>query len=430
MNMILKKKPIKVLVPFVFIMLLTLYGIPNVLHKGPNDLVKRDKSVTTETKLRRIIHDNTPQKEIFNGNKRTFGETKGPVLSLDYMHMPLDGRCGKNISNSYERIPEKNSWIPRKMCKTFSGPYHIKLENGEVVPYTNYSFMPLTLHSNYLINNPNICEDLQQNLTFLILVHSAVQHFDKRKALRETWANPMLLKEHTSRLVFIVGKTDKSFVQRHLEDEERVHNDIVQGDFIDDYHNLTHKAVLGHRWIQEHCQNTNFVLKVDDDVVINIFKLIEDVIPVLSNTSNTIACKVRKDVPIGRDDRWAVSYDYFPGYENFPFDFCPGAFALMPLQTSAMLFRASHVTPFLWLDDVYVYGILVKIANLRLHHTESLYNLENDANKCFKEQSACPMLLILTSRSESMYFYWKGIVEQQKELIRKYAYTDQVAILD
>ena len=35
---------------------------------------------------------------------------------------------------------------------------------------------------------------------------------------------------------------------------------------MDTYENLTYKAVLGLRWIIDHCQQAKFVLKIDDDV--------------------------------------------------------------------------------------------------------------------------------------------------------------------
>ncbi|KAL3851937.1 hypothetical protein ACJMK2_015629 [Sinanodonta woodiana] len=426
-----KMEKIMILIPVILTISFIYYDISwiqTLFKKEPNHQVNRTQSFNEDKKKTWCtIQENSTEKDSFDYNNINFDRIRPSVLSLDNtQEMSLDGRCSeKNDSKNYELDPGKNSWIPRKMCKPFKGPYYIKLENGTEIPYTNYTFMPLTFRSKYLLNNPIICAGFPHNLTFLILVHSAVQYFHKRKALRETWANPLLLTEHSSRLVFIVGRTENSFIQRHLEDEERVHKDIVQGDFIDDYHNLTHKAVLGHRWIQEHCQNTKFVLKVDDDVVINIFKLIEDVLPVLSNSSNTIACRVRKTVTVDRRGKWAVSYDYFPGYVNYPFELCPGAFALMPLQTSLMLFRASHVTPFIWLDDVYVYGILIKIANIRLHHTNSLYNLQEDATKCFMERSPCPMLLVLVHQTDTVYFYWRKMLEQHKNLTRKYSYADQ-----
>ncbi|KAL3851938.1 hypothetical protein ACJMK2_015630 [Sinanodonta woodiana] len=432
-----KRKNILMLIPVILsLSYIYMYNdnawIQTLFEKDAKHQPNRKQSIPAEKKLCSTIQENSTEKDSFDYNNINFDRIRPSVLSLDNtQEMSLDGRCSeKNDSKHYELVPGNNSWIPIKMCKPFKGPYYIKLENGTEIPYTNYTFMPLTFRSKYLLNNPNICAGYPHNLTFLILVHSAVQYFHKRKALRETWANPLLMTKHSSRLVFIVGRTENSFIQRHLEDEERVHRDIVQGDFIDDYHNLTHKAVLGHRWIKEHCQNTKFVLKVDDDVVINMFKLIEDVLPVFSNSSNIIACSILKNESLSRKGKWALSYDYFPGYVKYPFDFCPGAFALMTLQTSLMLFRASHVTPFIWLDDVYMYGILINIANIRLRDIDFTYIGQKHATKCFMKRTPCPMVHIIVHETEKIYFYWRKMQEHHKNLTMKYSYADQVSILD
>jgi len=52
------------------------------------------------------------------------------------------------------------------------------------------------------------------------------------------------------------------------------HKDLVQGNFIDSYRNLTLKAVLGLRWLSQYCRQAPFVIKTDDDTFINIFEIV------------------------------------------------------------------------------------------------------------------------------------------------------------
>lgn len=52
------------------------------------------------------------------------------------------------------------------------------------------------------------------------------------------------------------------------------YGDIVQEDFVDSYRNLTHKAIMALRWVSQNCQNAKLILKADDDIFINIFKLV------------------------------------------------------------------------------------------------------------------------------------------------------------
>ena len=53
-----------------------------------------------------------------------------------------------------------------------------------------------------------------------------------------------LFMNHSMRIVFLLGKPKKDSTQALIEHESRLHRDIVQGNFQDEYHNLTHKGEL------------------------------------------------------------------------------------------------------------------------------------------------------------------------------------------
>jgi hypothetical protein len=48
----------------------------------------------------------------------------------------------------------------------------------------------------------------------------------------------------------------------------------VQGNFMDTYRNMTHKAILGLRWLSEFCPEAPYALKADDDTFLNIFEIV------------------------------------------------------------------------------------------------------------------------------------------------------------
>ena len=104
-------------------------------------------------------------------------------------------------------------------------------------------------------------------LFLLILVHSAVDHFERRARIRRTWANEsLLLTSHSVKsrdsitvrmeTVFVVGRTPPASVlrrpgdaerqssegvtrvQSQLEEEAVRHGDILQGNFIDTYRSV------------------------------------------------------------------------------------------------------------------------------------------------------------------------------------------------
>ncbi|XP_041357661.1 beta-1,3-galactosyltransferase 1-like [Gigantopelta aegis] len=130
---------------------------------------------------------------------------------------------------------------------------------------------PLTVESHYVINSPNVCTNVS-NLKFLIIVHTSTDHFQRRRIMRETWANKNIFKTVNLRIVFFFGLTKVKATQDLIENESIVYGDVVQGNFLDTYHNLTHKGVLG---VQVDSgllsAGREMIVKVDDDVFLNVF---------------------------------------------------------------------------------------------------------------------------------------------------------------
>ncbi|KAH3786410.1 hypothetical protein DPMN_164517 [Dreissena polymorpha] len=75
-----------------------------------------------------------------------------------------------------------------------------------------------------------------------------------------------------------------------MEVEFEEYHDMLQGVFRDAYRNLTHKGVMGYRWITERCRNAKLILKTDDDIVVNMFKLFTRVLPKFENKTKQILC--------------------------------------------------------------------------------------------------------------------------------------------
>ncbi|KAL3864846.1 hypothetical protein ACJMK2_006496 [Sinanodonta woodiana] len=318
-------------------------------------------------------------------------------------------------------IPGKYAWIPYPVERRHSGPFIIAKNSGERIKYTNYTFYPLTFNSSFLINNPNIC-NYAENLTFLIMVHTSMHHFDRRKALRDTWANPRLLKNHQSRILFLVGRGKSNIFQKSLEIESEEFKDIIQGDFIDDYHNLTHKGILGFRWVTTYCENAKFIFKIDDDIFVNIFLVIQELLPKLNAEHRMIACRLLLNETIARDGKFAADLDYFPGYKRSPLQYCAGPFVLIPRDIVPEMYEAAKSTPFYWIDDFYLFGILPnQIGNVSFHHVASVNNNEDVALKCFQDEKPCTYLAAYTWTQGIMYKYWESVLFMYKDLVQIYA---------
>ena len=71
----------------------------------------------------------------------------------------------------------------------------------------------------------------------------------------------------------IAGSTSDTKLQKSIEDENQKFGDIIQGDFVDSYHNLSYKAIMGNLWAAEFCEQAEFVVKTDDDMFIDLYEV-------------------------------------------------------------------------------------------------------------------------------------------------------------
>ena len=293
----------------------------------------------------------------------------------------------------------------------------------EIGKKTNY---PLTIDSPYLINNPDICQEVK-NLTFVIIVHTAPNHFERRRTIRETWANKNFYKKISVRIIFLLGKPKDSKLQFAIENENLIYRDLVQGNFRDSYQNLTHKGVLGFRWVSENCRHSKMVIKVDDDVYVNVFKLYTEIFPKYHNKSRYILCHVRNKntSPIVRSKdplKWKVKDDEFRGFRYYPTTYCNGYVVFISSDLIRAMYQASFSTPFFWVDDVYLYGLLPsKVPGVSYHNLVNIFTLDQGRGlRCFVSNSTCKYLVTNAWKTGVMKNLWLATLAKLKNESRQY----------
>lgn len=121
----------------------------------------------------------------------------------------------------------------------------------------------------YIISQPNCMVHVngrKRKPFFVVLIHSSTLKAENRQALRDTWFHS------DSRILFLfaLGKTHSNSLQKRIEKENEKYNDILQGSFIDTYHNLTYKHTMLFKWFNTHCSGVKYLVKMDDDVYMNI----------------------------------------------------------------------------------------------------------------------------------------------------------------
>ncbi|XP_025095016.1 UDP-GalNAc:beta-1,3-N-acetylgalactosaminyltransferase 1-like isoform X4 [Pomacea canaliculata] len=261
-----------------------------------------------------------------------------------------------------------------------------------------------------ILNNPLLCstaragEESVGPIDVLFLVHTSLLHFEDRNLLRSTIANQSYFHPFKVRILFLLGlptNDANSTVQSLIELEHKKYGDTLQGDFIDTYNNLTHKGVMGYRWITQYCPHVRLVAKIDDDVFVDTFKLLHRFWPVLFVAkSRAIFCNVwhNNTMTILREGKWKVNEENLQHFKYFPWNYCSGMAVFITGDLIPFLYRAAFRTPFFWIDDVYLFGMLPDVVgnvtyyDIGFSKNMSLNNEE--ALKCMKTQgSTCPVVV-------------------------------------
>lgn len=268
----------------------------------------------------------------------------------------------------------------------------------------------------YRLNSPSACSGRKQGEPFfLALIHSKAQHFRQRQVIRQTWASHHSLVQ----AVFLLGSVQQkrqhnSFVdeQSVIEAERIKYGDIVQGDFIDHYRNMTVKNLMGLQWADTFCPGAQFVLKSDDDAFIDVVQLQQFIERTWSGgrpSDETIICSVQRESPVQRTGKWAVTKAEYSASTYPPF--CSGlAYVMKPVMVQRILQAASdalvsRTTPRLWIDDVYVTGLLAKAVRANHFYLNLRYSHEqNELLRWLDSNSTAPIPYIFseldTSRSD------------------------------
>lgn len=228
----------------------------------------------------------------------------------------------------------------------------------------------------FLIKHETLCK--RQPPLVLVLIHSAPKNFHKRQVIRETWGTWGKTNKRSA-LVFLVGTVDSQPLQIKLMHENSLNGDLVQGNFLDSYRNLTYKHVMGLKYFTYVCPDAKYVLKTDDDVFVNtpfIYDLLDNTSP-LRNL--LFCCEIVGDrVKRTFRSKWRVSTKEF-GDKFYP-NHCPGFSILYSGDVVHKLYQEAQKLGYFWIDDVWVTGTVAQKANISITPTGNYY-LNNSKKK-------------------------------------------------
>lgn len=182
-------------------------------------------------------------------------------------------------------------------------------------------------------------------------------------------------------VAFCVGTTSKPEVASAIHQEVETYGDIIQGNFIDSYDNLTLKSVSILEWIDNYCPRAKFILKTDDDMFINVPKLLE-FIDSHDKSQRTIFGRLAKKWKPIRNSRskYYVSVNQFSA-PIFP-DFTTGPAYLLTSDIVHELYDHALDTTYLKLEDVFTTGIVAQSLNIKRVHINEFLNKRIPFNVC------------------------------------------------
>lgn len=217
----------------------------------------------------------------------------------------------------------------------------------------------------YVLNQPGLCADRRPTLVAVVPVVPGDR--TSRDAIRRTWGGAGALLT-----VFFVGLSVGG--ADDLSAESREHGDVIQMDFVDSYRNLTVKTLMIMNWVATHCAQASFAMKVDADIFVNVFYLME-----LLRTYPTrgfITGSVIRDGRPRRDreSKWFLSEDVYPD-TYFP-PYVSGAGYVFSTDVAEKVSLASRHVPAVPLEDVYV-GLCLRAAGISPVYAHSFLALRN-----------------------------------------------------
>lgn len=210
----------------------------------------------------------------------------------------------------------------------------------------------------YIINNPHICNGIK-HIFYLVLVVTAPGNRWRRDAMRTTWARNDILKQYSSRTVYLLGNPYNAGLQSQIYTEATRYKDIIQTDFVDSYHNITLKVLSGIKWALTYCKNAKFIFRTNDDVFIDILVLMPFLEQKYSHARRSFIGKMLKKEIICRGKcKFAVSEKDFSGQMFFP-PYLQGSLFIMTADILQDLYKTALMTRYFWIEDVFISGVVV-----------------------------------------------------------------------
>ncbi|CAI9740867.1 lactosylceramide 1,3-N-acetyl-beta-D-glucosaminyltransferase-like isoform X3 [Octopus vulgaris] len=243
---------------------------------------------------------------------------------------------------------------------------------GFIVYKMSYSFDPTILHQ----YKPIWAEDERLNVVFLFAVKSYPENYELRKAIRETWGT-YISSGSNSKILFYMGQSSRPEVNTKVAEESNHYEDIFQGDFIDSFENQSLCTLTAFKYMLRVYAQIRFLFKVEDSTFINIPRLIR----VLKNRRELLHSFImghitnRTKPERNEKSPWYISENVYPS-NSYPV-YAQGAAYLLSGDLIQQLVKESFRVPLIWIEDIFITGILAQNLNVNYIHSKKFGSPED-----------------------------------------------------
>ena len=207
----------------------------------------------------------------------------------------------------------------------------------------------------------------------LILVSSAPANFERRNLIRQTWGAD----NNTTpqwKTYFLLGQTTNQTHSDLLQTENNIYDDIIRADYYEHYWNQSLKIQMAFEWAARYC-NFLFLLKTDDDVLVNTKDLIKFLQRKTTPKRGLFMGRLHHNPKVRREGKWNVSCEEY-NHTHYP-DFCSGAGFVMSYDVIECLVPLFDVMKPYRMDDVYVGMLANKSGVTAVDHSGFYMPIDN-----------------------------------------------------
>ncbi|XP_071107116.1 beta-1,3-galactosyltransferase 1-like [Haliotis cracherodii] len=252
-------------------------------------------------------------------------------------------------------------------------PFTYHSVKREYTPLINWAYLVTKrkkILTKYSFSYDIMPERLDSERPYLIImVLSVAKH--QRTAIRQTYGSVLRGKRWpgsniilNAKLIFLLGRTPSEVGQAVLSEENVAHGDILQGNFIDTYRNLTLKVLMGLNYVSEYYPSTQYVLKADEDTFTDVdvlVRLLKKLRPV-----NSVLGHIYLSPPVLRTGKWAVSVYVYP-FTLYP-RYASGNTYVMSMDLGRCVVQNASLFPYTPIEDAFITGIMCVACNCKQYH--------------------------------------------------------------